>query len=266
MNRRKIADKILGFISIAVYLFLWTPVLVIIVFSFSRDKFGLKWEGFTMKWYAELVSNLAVRDALIRSLIIAGVTMAVSTCIGTLTAYGLYKLHFKGKQILRTSILLPIVFPSVVTGSALLVFFVRFIHIPLGYPSIMIAHITFCTPLAVFVILGRMQRFDWTWEEAAMDLGATRLRTFWRVTGPQLFPAILASAMLTFPWSMDDFVITYFVAGVGSTTLPIYVFSQLRYGSTPVLNTIATLFVAVTMMALIVSYFLQRSENKSGPP
>jgi spermidine/putrescine transport system permease protein len=252
MGQNKITPKILGGLSFFIYFFLWAPVIVIIVYSFSSNKYGIRWDGFTLKWYAALLANEAIKDALIRSIIIASVTVIVSTIIGTLTGYGLYKLHFKGKQFLRTSILLPIVFPSVVTGSALLVFFTRFLHIPLGFPSIIIAHITFSAPLAVFVILGRMQRFDWSWEEAAMDLGATRTRTFLRVTGPQLFPAILASAMLIFPWSFDDFVITYFVAGIGSTTLPIYVFSQLRFGATPVLNTIGTLFVVVTIIGLLL--------------
>jgi spermidine/putrescine transport system permease protein len=148
--------------------------------------------------------------------------------------------------------------PEVVTGGALLVFFTRLMHVPLGYPSIIIAHIVFSTPLAVFVILGRMQRIDWVWEEAAMDLGANRFRTFLRVTGPLLMPAIMASAVLIFPWSFDDFVITYFVAGIGSTTLPIYVFSQMRFGATPVINTIGAIFVAVTIAAL----FLQQAIEK----
>ncbi len=108
-----------------------------------------------------------------------------------------------------------------------------------------------------------MQRFDWFWEEAALDLGATPFRTFLRVTGPQLLPAIMASAMLIFPWSFDDFVITYFVAGVGSTTLPIYVFSQLRFGATPVINTIGTLFVSVTMLGLLLVYLMQK-KTKTG--
>jgi len=205
-----------------------------------------------------LFQNEAVKEALVRSLIIASVTVVVSTLVGTITAYGLYKLHFRGKRFLRTSILLPIVMPGVVTGGALLVFFTRLIHIPLGYPSIIIAHIVFSTPLAVFVILGRMQRIDWAWEEAAMDLGANRLRTFRRVTGPLLMPAIMASAVLIFPWSFDDFVITYFVSGIGTTTLPVYIFSQMRFGATPVINTIGTLFVAVTIAAL----FLQRVIEK----
>jgi spermidine/putrescine transport system permease protein len=260
-KKKNIAVKILGGLSFLIYFFLWAPVLVIIVFSFSSNRYGTRWEGFTLKWYAALFANEAVKDALIMSLIVACVTVVVSTIIGTLTGYGLYKLHFRGKQFLRTSILLPIVFPSVVTGAALLVFFTRFFQIPLGYPSIIIAHIVFSSPLAVFVILGRMQRFDWAWEEAAMDLGATRLRTFIRVTGPNLLPAIAASAMLIFPWSFDDFVITYFVAGIGSTTLPIYVFSQLRFGATPVINTIGTLFVTLTILALVVMYFLQKKND-----
>jgi spermidine/putrescine transport system permease protein len=261
-RKTNIAAKILGGLSFLIYFFLWAPVIVIIVFSFSSNKYGTSWDGFTLKWYAALFDNVDVKDALIRSLVVAGITVIVSTIIGTLTGYGLYKLHFRGKQFLRTSILLPIVFPSVVTGAALLVFFTRFIQIPLGYPSIIIAHIVFSTPLAVFVILGRMQRFDWSWEEAAMDLGATRFRTFLRVIGPMMLPAIAASAMLIFPWSFDDFVVTYFVAGIGSTTLPIYVFSQLRFGATPVINTIGTLFVVLTMAALTLMYFVQKKNER----
>jgi len=256
--KSNVSATIFRVLAVLVYIFLWAPVIVIVVFSFSSNKFGIKWEDFTLRWYSELLSNMAVRDALTRSLIIAGVTVVVSTALGTLSAYGLYKLKFRGKQFLRTSILLPIVLPYVVTGGTLLVFFTRFIHIPLGYPSIIIAHITFSTPLAVFVVLGRMQRIDWAWEEAAMDLGANRIRTFRRVIGPLLLPAIAASAMLIFPWSFDDFVITYFVAGVGSTTLPIYVFSQLRFGATPVINTIGTIFTVVTVLGLLLSRFIEK--------
>ncbi len=258
MKQRNMASKFLAVLSFLVYFFLWAPGLVIIIFSFSSNKYGVRWEDFTMKWYVALLHNAAVRDALIRSLVVASVTVVVSTIIGTITAYGLYKLQFRGKQFLRTSILLPVVMPSVVTGGSLLVFFTRGIYIPLGYPSILLAHITFSTPLAVFVILGRMQRIDWAWEEAALDLGANRVRTFLRVIGPLLLPAIIASAVLIFPWSFDDFVVTYFVAGIGSTTLPIYVFSQIRYGATPVINTIGTLFVAVTVLALILFRFIEK--------
>jgi spermidine/putrescine transport system permease protein len=261
MNWGKIVTILTNTLITVFYIFLWTPLLIVIVFSFSTHKYGSRWENFTTKWYVELIANQGVQDALTRSLIIALITMVVATFIGTITAYGLYKFQFRGKQFLRTSILLPLVFPSVVTGSALLVFFTRVLHIPLGYPSIIIAHIVFCSPLAVFIILGRMQRMDWTLEEASMDLGATRFRTFKRVTLPVLLPGIMASAMLIFPWSFDDFVITYFVAGVGSTTLPIYVFSQLRFGTTPVINTIATLFVVVTILGFVAAHLVQKLDK-----
>jgi spermidine/putrescine transport system permease protein len=249
--------------SILAYVFLWTPVIIIIIFSFSANKLGIKWEGFTLRWYYELFENEAVRDACIRSLVIAFVTVVVATILGALTAYGLYKLKFRGKQVLRTSILLPIVMPEVVTGAAFLVFFIKITPIQLGYPTIIIAHIIFSTPLAVFVILGRMQRIDWAWEEAAMDLGATRFGAFRQVIGPILLPAIAGAAALIFPWSFDDFVITYFVAGIGNTTLPIYVFSQLRHGSSPVVNVIGTLFIVLTMIALLLTKLSEKGSRTS---
>ncbi len=252
--------KILPAVATLVYLFMWAPVFILVLFSFSNNKFGIKWEGFTLKWYAELFNNVAVRNALKMSLTVAIITVVVATIVGTLTAYGLYKYKFRGKRALRTTILLPIVMPYVVTGAALLAFFTRLVHIPLGYPSILIAHISFSVPLAVFVVLGRMARIDWTLEEASADLGADRLTTWRKITVPLLLPAIIASAALIFPWSFDDFTITYFVAGVGSTTLPIYVFSQLRYGATPVINTIGTIFVTLPIIGLLLVSLLQKKE------
>ncbi|MCK5674362.1 MAG: ABC transporter permease [Spirochaetales bacterium] len=259
----KTSIKALSIVPIFVYIFLWAPVVVLIVLSFSTNEFGIRWEEFTFKWYGELFSNELVRQALTRSLYIAIITVIFSTTLGTLTAYGLYKLKFRFKKALRTTILLPIVLPYVVTGSALLVFFAKFMHLTLGNLSIIIAHITFSTPLAVFVILGRMQRIDWATEEAAWDLGANKITAFFKVIGPAMLPGISAAAMLVFPWSFDDFVITYFVAGVGTTTLPIYVFSQLRYGATPVINTIGTLFVIVTMLLLVLSGYLQNKGQEA---
>lgn len=260
MKSWNITSKILSGLATLVYLFMWAPVFILVLFSFSNNKFGIKWEGFTLKWYAELFNKVAVKNALKMSLTVAIITVVVATIAGTLTAYGLYKYKFRGKRTLRTTILLPIVMPYVVTGGALLAFFTRIVHIPLGYPSILIAHISFSVPLAVFVVLGRMARIDWTLEEASADLGADRLTTWRKITMPLLLPAIIASAALIFPWSFDDFTITYFVAGVGSTTLPIYVFSQLRYGATPVINTIGTIFVTVPIIGLLLLNFLQKKE------
>ena len=260
MKSRNITAKILPVSAILVYLFLWLPTVILVIFSFSNNKFGIKWEGFTLRWYGDIINNVGIRNALRMSLTVAVITVVAATIIGTLTAYGLYKYKFRGKKFLRTSILLPITVPYVVTGGALLVFFTRVVHIPLGYISIIIAHVTFSAPLATFVVLGRMTRIDWTLEEASADLGANVLTTWRKITIPLLLPAIIASAALIFPWSFDDFTITYFVAGIGTTTLPIYVFSQLRYGATSVINTIGTIFVVLPVLGILLMNFLQKKE------
>lgn len=244
-----------------VYSALWAPVVIVIVYSFSNNKFGISWEGFTLKWYDALVHNAEVTSALMRSLFITSITVVVSTIVGTLVAYGLYKYKFRGKGFLRTGILLPIIMPSIVTGGALLVLFTKVIPIPLGYPSIIIAHITFCVPIVTFVVLGRMARIDWTLEEASADLGASTLTTWRKITVPLLLPAVLASIMMVFPWSFNDFTITYFVTGLGVTTLPLYIFSQMVHGSQGVmLNVIATILVMLPIIILLLRSFSQRKE------
>jgi len=260
MKLRNKTSKILPGLAFFVYLFMWAPIIILILFSFSSNKFGIKWESFTLNWYYELFNNVAVRDALVMSLIVASVTVVAATLLGTLAAYGLYKYKFHGRKVLRTSILLPITIPYIVIGGALLAFFTRVIDVPLGYPSIIIAHITICVPFAVFVVLGRMQRIDWTLEEASADLGANKLTTWRKITIPLLLPAVLASAALIFRWSFDDFCVTFFVSGVGSTTLPIYIFSQLRYGSTPVINTIGTIFTVLPIIGIFLMHFFQKKE------
>ncbi len=255
----KSKSAITPLLSILIYIFLWAPVILLITFSFSKNRFGIRWEGFTLQWYADIFRSAAVKEALLKSLVIALVTVIAATILGTIAAYGMYKYKFKGKETLRTTMLIPMVMPSVVTGAALLVFY-KATGIPLGYVSIIIAHITFCSPLAAFVVLGRMMRIDWSLEEASADLGANRLTTLAKVTVPALLPAMIASATLIFPWSFDDFIITYFVAGVGTTTLPIYIFSQLRFGVSPVINTIGTIFVAIPVIGILFITLLQKKK------
>jgi len=258
MKSRSITHKILLAVASLVYLFMWVPAIMVIVFSFSNDKLGIRWEGFSLRWYSEIFSNVAVRNALELSLIVAIITVAVSTVAGTLTAYGLYKYKFHGKEILRMSLLLPIIIPYIVTAGALLIFFTRVVHIPLSCLTILIAHISFGIPLAVFIILGRMQRIDWSLEEASADLGADRLTTWRKITIPVLSPAIIASAILIFPWSFGDFTVTFFVAGAGDTTLPIYVFSALRFGETAVINAVSAVFVVLPIISLLLLSFFRK--------
>ncbi|MBN2322169.1 MAG: ABC transporter permease [Spirochaetes bacterium] len=256
--------KVLLVIAIIGYLFLWGPIIVLGVFSFSSDSYGTRWLSFTAKWYGELFQTSAIMDAVIRSLIIASVTVLAATAIGTLAGYGLYKYKFSGRRVLRTSILLPITVPYIVMAGALLVYFTRVVRIPLGYPAIIVAHISFSAPLAVFITLGRMQRIDWSLEEASIDLGANRLTTWIKVTIPLLLPAIFSSAVLIFPWSFNDFTITYFVAGVGTSTLPLYLFSMLQYSLKPVLiNGISLIFILLPTIAILVISSLQRESKKT---
>ena len=241
-----------------IYLLIWAPVVTLIVLSFSKDSYGVTWKGSTLEWYSDLFNDVAIRSALKTSLIIAIITVVVATLVGLFTAYGLYKYKFRGKQILRTTILLPIMMPYVVIGAALLVFFTRVVHIPLGYISIILAHVSFSIPLAVFVILGRMGRIDWYLEEASADLGASKLTTIRKITIPLLLPAIIASAALIFPWSFNDFTVTYFVSGIGTTTLPLYVFSQIRFGESPIINAVGAIFIALPLIGMLLMNFFQK--------
>jgi spermidine/putrescine transport system permease protein len=179
-----------------------------------------------------------------------------------MTAYAIYKFRFWGKESLRGILILPLIMPSIVMGISLLVYFSKVIHVGLGYASIIIAHIVFSIPLVAFIVLARMQRIDWTLEEAAMDLGANRFTTLRRVTIPLLMPGIMAAAILNFPWSFNDFVITYFVAGVGTTTLPIRIYSMIKLkGVSPVINALGALILLVSISLVIIAVLIQRKKT-----
>jgi len=257
------SGKTLIVLVVVGYLFLWGPIIVLGLFSFNTSAFGVQWESLTSKWYIELFQEPAIMDSVFTSLLIACVTTVAATAIGTIAGYGLYKYKFAGRRVLRMSILLPITVPYVIMAGALLVYFSNIAHVPLGYPSIIIAHISFSAPLAVFVTLGRMQRVDWSLEEASIDLGADRLTTWRKITIPLLLPAIFASAVLIFPWSFNDFTITYFVAGVGTTTLPLYLYSMLQYSLKPVLiNAISLIFIITPTIAILLLSYLQREKQR----
>ena len=261
MNSSRLGKILLAF-AIMGYVFLWGPIIVLCLYSFNSSPFGVKWESFTSKWFVELFHTPALIESVLRSLLIATATTVVATIMGTIAGYGLYKYKFSGRRFLRMSILLPITVPYVIMAGALLVYFTKIAHIPLGYPAIIIAHISFSAPLAVFVTLGRMQRIDWSLEEASIDLGANRLTTWRKVTIPLLLPAIFASATLIFPWSFNDFTVTYFVAGIGTTTLPLYLYSMLQYSLKPVLiNAISLIFIITPTLLIFLMSLLQRQKQ-----
>jgi spermidine/putrescine transport system permease protein len=184
-------------------------------------------------------------------------SVLISTAIGTITAFTLYRSRFFGRALYQGILYIPLLMPDLVIGISLLLFYTS-IKLELGIFSILLAHISFSIPLTTLIIIARMQRIDRTLEDAAMDLGADEWTTMRKVTLPLLKPGILAAALLAFPWSFNDFVVTFFVAGVGSSTLPIRVYSMIRLGVSPMINALGTLIVVIPLILVVIGLLLER--------
>ena len=239
-------------LTAAGYLFLHLPVWILVLFSFNASRFGAEWTGFTWGWYRAILESPEILRALRTSLVVAVVSTAAATAFGTAAALGLGRRRVRGAAAVEGLMVLSVVTPEVVAGISLLLWFVA-LGIPLGLASIVIAHIAFNIPFVTFVVLARLHGLDRTLEEAAMNLGADEITTFREVTLPLLRPGIVAAALLAFTLSFDDFVITFFVAGVGATTLPILVFSMVKTGIAPTVNAISTLFLLLSTLAVFLA-------------
>ena len=232
-------------ITILVFLFLHLPILVLVAFSFNDSKFSVDWQGFTLNWYSRLLERPDIMRGLRASLIVGVVSTVISALLGTLVALALARHRFRGRTALEGFLYVPIVTPEIVVGISLLILFALF-KIPLGLTTITIAHVAFSISFVVIVVLARLEGMDGTLEEAAMILGADEVTTFWKVTVPQLWPGIISGALLAFTMSFDDFVITSFVSGSGSSTLPIVVYGMVRKNVEPSINAISTIILLVT--------------------
>jgi spermidine/putrescine transport system permease protein len=240
------------------YLFLHLPLITLVVFSFNASRFTL-WEGFSLRWYQTLFSDAEMADAAWNSAIIAVVSTVISTVAGTLTAYGLWK---RGSRLLSGSLYLSLVTPEIVTGISLLAFFqwvFRWLGWHLGLFTVILAHVSFSIAYVAIVVAARLRTFDPALEEAAMDLGATEWRAFWRVTLPVLTPGIVAAALLALTISFDDYVITSLVAGVDSTTLPMVIYALARRGANPSINAISALIVVIFGALILISERLREA-------
>jgi spermidine/putrescine transport system permease protein len=233
----------------AVYLFLHLPILVLMVFSFNDSKFSVNWRGFTLQWYHRLLQRPDIIGGLKVSLIVGTLATLISAVLGTMVALALARHRFRGRRVLEGLLYVPIVTPEIVVGISLLLLFAS-VKLPLGITTITIAHVAFCISFVVIVVLARLEGMDENLEEAAMNLGADEITTFWRVTVPQLWPGILAGALLAFTISFDDFVITSFVSGSGSSTLPIVVYGMVRKNIEPSINAISTIILVVTALLI----------------
>lgn len=238
-----------------VLIFLYLPIVILAINSFNESRFGGVWTGFSLKWYEKLLSERSIWHALSNSLLIAAVATIGSTLLGTIAALALYKYKSFLQKTHNILLYTPLIIPDILMGISLLLFFVSF-SMGLGLLTVCIAHITFCVSYVAMLIRTRLQNFDTSLVEAAYDLGASSWTVFYRIMIPFLAPAILASAMLAFTLSIDDFVITFFVVGPGVTTLPIYVYSMIKFGSPPLINALSVVLLAVTFCIVWFTHYL----------
>lgn len=247
--------------TIFVLAFLYVPIVTLVFQSFNNSRFGGKWEGFSLRWYEALARDSAIIDATINTLIIAASATFFSTILGTLAAWVLNRYKTKLQRANYGLVYAPLVMPDILMGISLLLLFVS-LNVNLGLVTVIIAHITFCVSFVAFTVLARLQDFDFNLIHAAQDLGAGWWRIIVKILLPLLGPGIAAGAMMAFTLSMDDFVITFFVGGPGSTTLPVKVYSMMKHGSPAVINALSVIFMALTFAVAIIFQLISLRKSK----
>ena len=238
---------------ILVLAFLYLPIVMVVAFSFNQSKNGVLWTGFTTEWYRALFENRAIAEAL--------VSCALSAVLGTLGAVGLARARFKGRGALQNVAVLPIMLPEVAVGLAFMTFF-SLLGVPFGRLTLILAHTTFCIPYVLLNVQARLQGLDPALEEAARDLGASPQRAFFTVTLPLILPAVLSGVLLAFAMSLDDMVISFFITGPETTTLPVYIFGKLKTNVPPSINALCSLMLGATLAVVALSRLVRRGAEK----
>jgi putrescine transport system permease protein len=249
-------------------LFIYAPMLILVIYSFNASKLVTVWGGWSIKWYVGLLDNTQLMGSVVRSLEIACYTAVAAVALGTLAAFVLTRItRFKGRTLFGGLVTAPLVMPEVITGLSLLLLFVAMAQM-IGWPqergiiTIWIAHTTFCAAYVAVVVSARLRELDLSIEEAAMDLGARPWKVFFLITIPMIAPSLGAGGMMSFALSLDDLVLASFVSGPGSTTLPMEVFSAVRLGVKPEINAVASLILlVVSLMTFLVWFFSRRAEE-----
>lgn len=247
----------LGAVVGVVYLLLHLPLLVLVVFSFNASRFSVEWTGFTLDWYRALAARPDILAGLRNSLIVGLASTAIATVLGTTLALALGRHRFRGRTLVEALVHVPLVTPEIVVGISLLVLFVA-LKLTLGLTTIVIAHVAFSVSFVTIVVLARLAGTDSHLEEAAMILGADEWTAFRRVTLPVIMPGVLAGALLAFTLSFDDYVITSFVAGSGSSTLPVVIYGMVRRNIDPTINAISTIVLVFTSVLIYLADRLSR--------
>ena len=265
------ATRISGFTKAMLalgFFFLYAPILSLIVYSFNENRLVTVWSGFSLKWYGELFRDKQMIDAAKVSLEIAFMTACASVVLGTMAAMVMTRFRqFPGKSLFSALMTAPLVMPEVITGLSILLLFVAMgqtfgLFEERGVMTIWIAHVTFCVAFVTVVISSRLSELDRSLEEAAMDLGANRVKVFFLITLPIIAPALASGWLLAFTLSLDDLVISSFVSGPSSTTLPMKVFSSVRMGVSPKINALATLLIGIVGVAAFIGWWMMAREEK----
>lgn len=239
--------------ALLVYLFLYVPLTVVVVYSFNDSRLNAEWVGFTWRWYEVLARDGKMIQAAVNSLLIALSASLIATVVGTMAGIAIHRYKLKMLPVLTIT---PVAMPEILLGVSLLLFFIQVLHLTLGLLSVLIAHITFCIGFVSIVVRARLAGMDESIFEAARDLGATPWQTFRLVTLPLIMPAVVAGALMSFTLSIDDFVITFFTAGVGVSTLPLQIYSMIKIAVTPEVNAVSTLLMLLTLgMILLAAKF-----------
>jgi len=243
-----------------VYLFLYFPIAIVVWFSFNNTVHSLIWHGFTWHWYHVLLHDADLADVTIHSLEIGILAATIATLLGTLAAVSFFRYRFVGKRALNGLLFTLIIIPSVVAGISLLLLF-RFLHIPLGFWTLLVAHVTFCMPFVFVTVNARINHLDKSIIEAARDLGAKEHTIFLKILIPLLWPGLVTGWLLSFTLSLDDVIISYFVTGPGFEILPLKIYSMVRLGVSPEINALCSVLLALTLIIVVASQYLLRKKQ-----
>lgn len=257
MKEIKFSKVFLVLIMLLIYL----PIAVVVVYSFNGSKISSVWSGLSLEWYRQLFDDVDMFVALKNSLVLATLSSVLSGIIGTLGAVGIRRSKMRAESSVEYLTMLPIMIPEIILGMLFMAFF-SMIGMPFGMGTLVIAHSTFCIPYIYTVVKGRLSRIDINVQEAARDLGAKEYQVILNIVLPQLMPAVISGMLLAFAMSLDDVIISIFVTGVNTNTLPIKIYSQLKTGVTPEINALCTLMLLVTIVILLLSAFLGKKHSE----
>jgi spermidine/putrescine transport system permease protein len=257
----RLARRTLTIHAVLTYAFLYLPIVVVVIYAFNESRLAQVWHGFSIRWFGAALDDTTLLRAFRLSVLTAGANCIVSTLLGTAAALGLRNVGRRARTAFDAFMYMALIVPEIVIAIVSLLFFVT-IGFPLGPLAIVVTHAVFNTALVTLIVRARLAGTDRSLEEASADLGATRWGTFRQVTLPQLFPAVLAGALLAFTFSFDDVILSSFVSGPGSTTLPVEIFSQLRFGLTPKINVVAVVTLSITIAAIVTAQALLRREAR----